>query len=88
VEYPVIFFQNYPQSQNHRTVQTGRDLEKSSGPAFHGKGSLDEFIQHPVQSHLQNLQDWGLYHVSGRLFQWMTILTVKNFFLMLKWCSI
>lgn len=32
-------------SQNHHnTAQDGMDLERSSGPSFYGKGSLDEFI--------------------------------------------
>lgn len=28
--------------QTHRTAQVERDLEVSSEPTFHGKGSLDE----------------------------------------------
>lgn len=29
------------------------------------EGNLDEIIWHPVQSHLENLQWWGLYHTPG-----------------------
>jgi len=35
--------------QNHSPAQVGRDLERSSGPTFHGNGSLDEVTQYPVQ---------------------------------------
>lgn len=31
-------------SQNHRTAQVGRDLERSTGPVFHGKESSSEII--------------------------------------------
>lgn len=30
--------------QNHRTAQVIRDLERSFGPTFHGKRSLNEII--------------------------------------------
>lgn len=33
------------ETHNHRTAQVGWDLERSSGPAICGKGSLDEFIK-------------------------------------------
>lgn len=51
------------ESQNHRIVQVGRDLKRSSTPTLHGKGSLDEVIFHPVQLHLKNLQRSGFYHI-------------------------
>lgn len=54
-------------SQNHRTAQVGRNLKRSSGLTFHGKGQLDEFIWHPVQSHPEHPQWWGLYHLPGEV---------------------
>lgn len=37
-----------------RVTQAGRDLQWTSGPAFNGKGSLDDMIQHPVHQGLEN----------------------------------
>lgn len=36
-------------------ANVGRDLKSLSGPTSHGKGSLNEIIQHPVQLYLENL---------------------------------
>lgn len=38
---------------------------KISGPNLHRNGSPWEIIQHPVPLHLENLQQWRLYHISG-----------------------
>lgn len=51
------------ESQNYRAAQAGRDLKRPSGPTFRGKGSLDNIIQHPVLPHLENFQQWQLYHI-------------------------
>ncbi|KAM7077521.1 tRNA-uridine aminocarboxypropyltransferase 2 isoform 4-T4 [Ciconia maguari] len=45
-----------PESWNHRAAHVPRDLKRSSGPPFCGKGSLDEIIWHLVWSHLEKLQ--------------------------------
>lgn len=39
-----------PSLMYHRTAQAGRNLERSSNSAFHGKWSLEEIIWHPVTS--------------------------------------
>lgn len=54
--------------KNQRTAQAGRDLERSSGPTFCGKGTPGEIILHPVQSHPENLWWWGSTTSLGRLF--------------------
>lgn len=59
-----------PSKNIHRIIEQPRlerSLKRSSGAAFHGKGILNEIIQHPVQPHLENLQRWGLYHVPGEV---------------------
>jgi len=43
---------NHNESQNHRTAQAGRGLNRSPSPTSPGKGSLDE----TAHTHLENLQ--------------------------------
>lgn len=52
---------------DHRTAQVGRDLERSSGPPFHRKGSLGGIVKHLVRWHPTTLQQWGLYSVPGEV---------------------
>lgn len=51
--------------QNHSTAQAKKDLERSSGTIFHGRGSPDEIIYHPVQWHVKPLYLWVLHPVPG-----------------------
>lgn len=39
----------------HRPAQVVRDLNRSSDPTFHGKGSLDEIIYSPFSCVLKNV---------------------------------
>lgn len=51
--------------QNHSTAQAKKDVERSSGPIFLGRGSPDEVISHPVQLHVKTLHFWVLHPVPG-----------------------
>ena len=44
---------------------------------------LDQVAQGLIQPHLASLQGQGINHISGNLFQWLTTLTVKDFFIYL-----
>uniref|UniRef100_A0A663MW17 Family with sequence similarity 187 member A n=1 Tax=Athene cunicularia TaxID=194338 RepID=A0A663MW17_ATHCN len=58
-------------------TQAVRNLERSSGLSFCGKGSPDEIILHPVQWHLEHLQPLGLHYAPGEAVP-VNVLTVKN----------
>lgn len=69
-----------PLSQNQRTAQAGRNLERSSGTSFRGKGSLYEIISRPAQTHLAHLQLRGLHYIPKDAVP-MNVLTIKMSFL-------
>lgn len=64
-----FFFSSYFRLMNHQTAQVGVDFERLSGSTFHGKGSLDEIIQHPVNCILNTSSDEDFATSLGRLFQ-------------------
>uniref|UniRef100_A0A8B9Q4U4 Transmembrane protein 19 n=1 Tax=Apteryx owenii TaxID=8824 RepID=A0A8B9Q4U4_APTOW len=54
-------------SQNHRTVEFGRDLWRSSSPTLLLKqGHLEHVAQDPVQVGFEYLQGWRLHNLSGQ----------------------
>lgn len=70
--------------KNPRIAQAGRDLERSSAPTFVGKGHRMRFSSILSNHILKTFGDGDSTTSLGRLFQWMTDLTVRNSCIMMK----
>ncbi|KAK4808149.1 hypothetical protein QYF61_000129 [Mycteria americana] len=73
-----------PKLKTSKLVWVGRDLKDHRvPPPCHGQGCLplEQAAQSPIQPGLEHFQGWGIHNFSGNLFQCLTALIVKNFFL-------
>lgn len=63
--------------QNRGTASVGRDLERSSGPTFHGKEPSWDYLA-PFPTAAWKPPVMHLPCLFGELFQWAIVLIVKN----------
>ena len=67
VFYSVLHTDNTRESQNHRTVEVGRDLQWSSDPTpLLKQGHLQPLAQDQFQMVFEYLQPWRLHKLSGQ----------------------